>query len=378
VLHRVKEGHDVFFIANQNHEGEPRSFRFRITADGTPECWDAMRNEISAVPFSRKGKQVELSLVMEANESVLLVFQPKKRALPPRAEPGSRAARKTIVVTRDPTPAQAEPQPPIGSAPALAFQGCSWTWYPEADPTQAAPPGTRYFRKQVTIPAGEKIRKATFAGTADNSFTLFINGKEAGQSDNSAEGWRNPVDLDVTARLHPGLNQLAIAAVNGGDNPNPAGLIGRLTVELESGPSITEPVSKAWKTSNDKAEHWADADFNDSAWPSARELLPFGGGPWGMLAGQLTLSPVKADPFFGHCDLVQADLNSSRVYLELGPLAPETAARVIVNGRDAGGFIGKPSRLEISKHLKPGANRLRIEPFAPESVRLAILPKPND
>ena len=39
------------------------------------------------------------------------------------------------------------------------------------------------------------------------------------------------------------------------------------------------------------------------------KLLPFGGGPWGMLAGQLTLSPVKADPFFGHCDLAAADLN---------------------------------------------------------------------
>ena len=181
---------------------------------GVPECWDAMRNEITAVPFSRKGKQVELSLTMEPNESVLLVFQPKKRALPPRREPGSSAGRKTIVVTRDPTPAQAEPLPPIGSAPALALKGCSWTWYPEGDPAQAAPPGTRYFRKQITIPAGAKIRKATFAGTADNSFTLFINGKEAGHGDNSAEGWRNPVELDVTALLHPGPNQLAIAAVN--------------------------------------------------------------------------------------------------------------------------------------------------------------------
>src|ERR1019366_2405687 len=54
-LHRVKEGRDVFFIANQNHQGEPRTFRFRITAEGVPECWDAMRNEITAVPFTRTG-----------------------------------------------------------------------------------------------------------------------------------------------------------------------------------------------------------------------------------------------------------------------------------------------------------------------------------
>src|ERR1019366_3432203 len=159
-----------------------------------------------------------------------------------------------IVVTRDPTPAQPEPLPSLGGAPALALQGCSWCWYPEADPAQAAPPGTRYFRKQIDIPAGAKIRKATFAGTADNSFTLFINGKEAGHSDNSPEGWRNPVELDVTASLHPGLNQLAIAAINGGDKPNPAGLIGRLTVELESSPPMIERVGQAWKTSNQKTD----------------------------------------------------------------------------------------------------------------------------
>jgi hypothetical protein len=378
VLHRVKAGRDVFFVANQNHAGEPRTFRFHITAAGVPECWDAMRNEVTAVPFSRKGKQVELSLTMEPNESALLVFQPRKRALPPRHEPTRETGVKAIVVTRDPTPAQPEPLPSLGGAPALALQGCSWCWYPEADPAQAAPPGTRYFRKQIDIPAGAKIRKATFAGTADNSFTLFINGKSAGHSDDSAEGWRNPVELDASAFLQTGPNQLAIAAVNGGDKPNPAGLIGRLTVELESGATLTEAVSKTWKTSNEKAEHWAETDFNDSAWPAARKLVPFGGAPWGALGGALTLSPVKADPFFGHCDVANADLKKARVFLELGTLTPETAARITVNGHSAGGFIGKPTRLEISKYLKPGANTFRIEPFAPGSVSLVFHPRLSD
>ena len=39
VLHRVKSGCDVFFVANQNHEGAARRFRFRIAANGVPECW---------------------------------------------------------------------------------------------------------------------------------------------------------------------------------------------------------------------------------------------------------------------------------------------------------------------------------------------------
>jgi alpha-L-rhamnosidase len=137
-------------------------------------------------------------------------------------------------------------------------------------------------------------------------------------------------------------------------------------------------VGRAWKASNEKAEHWADAGFDDSAWPTAREVVAFGGSPWGMLAGNITVGPVKADPFFGHCEVAAADLKNSRVYLELGALAPEIAARVTVNGKSVGGFIGKPSRVDVSKQVKAGANMLRIEPFAPESVRLVIYPKRND
>ena len=97
---------------------------------------------------------------------------------------------------------------------------------------------------------------------------------------------------------------------------------------------------------------------------------PFGAGPWGRLGGgELTLSPVKADPFVGHCEIAGA-IMAGPVYLELGEMAPEAAARVTVNGRYAGGLIGKPLRLEITSHLKPGRNTFRIEPFAPKSARL--------
>jgi hypothetical protein len=93
-----------------------------------------------------------------------------------------------------------------------------------------------------------------------------------------------------------------------------------------------------------------------------------------MIGGHFTLSPVKADPFFGHCDLASADLKEACVFLELGALVPETAARITVNGNNVGGFIGKPARVEIGKHLKAGPNTFRLEPFAPESVRLVICP----
>ena len=57
VLHRVKAGQDVFLVCNQNHQGAARQFKFRATAAGEPECWDAVRNEITAIPFQRTGEK---------------------------------------------------------------------------------------------------------------------------------------------------------------------------------------------------------------------------------------------------------------------------------------------------------------------------------
>jgi hypothetical protein len=88
---------------------------------------------------------------------------------------------------------------------------------------------------------------------------------------------------------------------------------------------------------------------------------------------QYTASPVAADPFEGTCILPgDIDLATSRVYLELDGLTPEEAASITVNGMHAGGFIGKPFRLDVTKHLKAGSNAITITPFAPRSAKLVV------
>jgi hypothetical protein len=82
-----------------------------------------------------------------------------------------------------------------------------------------------------------------------------------------------------------------------------------------------------------------------------------------------------AASYDGTCDVpATLDLKHSRIYLEAAGITPEAAARVTVNGTDAGGFIGAPLRLDITRLLKPGANNLRLEPFAPASLRVAVYP----
>jgi hypothetical protein len=89
--------------------------------------------------------------------------------------------------------------------------------------------------------------------------------------------------------------------------------------------------------------------------------------------GKLTLSPVSAMPFEGICDVPDdVDLTKARIYLEMETLKPEEAARVTINGRDAGGLIGRPLRLEVTHWLRPGPNTIGISPFAPRLARLIV------
>ena len=121
------------------------------------------------------------------------------------------------------------------------------------------------------------------------------------------------------------------------------------------------------------------AGFDDGAWSAAREIAPFGGGPWGKMSGSgPTLSPVRADPFTGHVEVPgDLDLSRVRVALEMDEIAPEAAARVTVNGQPAGGFIGRPFRLDVTRHLRSGTNTVVIEPFAPRSAWLMVYQGPS-
>ncbi|HEY3322169.1 MAG TPA: glycosyl hydrolase [Planctomycetota bacterium] len=387
VLHRVKAGSDVFLVCNQNHTGDARHFRFRITASGEPEVWDAMRNEITSVQYERVADNVvELELTLEPSESVVLMFQKDKRELPGRMPLAVKPARAPIEVVRDATPPEMIiPSAPQAAAPTptttdVSFNGCAWVWYPDGNPAQAAPPGTRYFRGGCTVPAGRKAKLARFVGTCDNAFTLFVNGKEAGKSSDDPEGWRAPTKIDITKLIIEGTNVFAFSALNMTDQPSPAGLIGKYEIAFEDGAPMTGSIDATWKAADKEQPGWNQTAYDDRAWPAAKVLGNYGCAPWGSFAsaggtkpGKVAVSPVKSDPFCGHCEL-PADVNLAKVraVIEMDEITPEAAARVTVNGQYAGGFLGKPFRLDVTKHLKPGANKIVIEPFAPKSAKLLM------
>jgi hypothetical protein len=62
-----------------------------------------------------------------------------------------------------------------------------------------------------------------------------------------------------------------------------------------------------------------------------------------------------------------------RVFVSLSGIDVEGVARVKVNGKEAGGFIGEPYRLDITEHVIPGANTVQAEPFSAETITVEVL-----
>ena len=84
-LRRVdREGLDVLLIVNQNTNQTARLLSLKVPGvKGAPQIWDAMRNEITAVPWRQEADCVLFDLTLEPSESVLVRFG-GKGTHPPR------------------------------------------------------------------------------------------------------------------------------------------------------------------------------------------------------------------------------------------------------------------------------------------------------
>ena len=117
-----------------------------------------------------------------------------------------------------------------------------WIWYPEGQPGSAAPVCSRYFSRAFIVEGASKIESARIFMTADNAFELSVNGNSVGRGNN----FHQVKSFDVSTLLTPGANVLRIAVDNGGESPNPAGLIGSLIVRFANKRTQTVVTDHDW------------------------------------------------------------------------------------------------------------------------------------
>jgi alpha-L-rhamnosidase len=166
-----------------------------------------------------------------------------------------------------------------GEAVTDYLAGTSWIWFPEGQPQEAAPAGERYFRRTVVMPSDRKIISAKFEYAGDSMCRGWLNGRDLG----ARASYHVVKDNDVTYRLQPGTNVIALTGYNQGTNTKPAGVVGRLTVEFDHGPPLLIPTDDQWKVSDQDPTNWNMPGFDDSTWVPAMVLGPVGMRPWGAV-----------------------------------------------------------------------------------------------
>ena len=195
----------------------------------------------------------------------------------------------------------------IGDQDPVSLANSDWIWYPEGDPASLAPTATRYFRDSVDIPAGKALTRANFLITADDQWSVYVNGKLIGRSNGQANAWYEGQQLDVTPYLHAGANTIAVAATNAG---GPGSWIGALGLEYADGTTSNVVTDDTWLASQTDPQGWQDAGFDDSSWVPALSVDPYGSGPWGSnvtVGSELLLRKNFA--------LGSKDITSARLYV---------------------------------------------------------------
>jgi len=124
-----------------------------------------------------------------------------------------------------------------------------------------------WFRKHFTLDKDAEVLRATMQITADNGYTLYINGSKVG----SDEDWPSVESYAVDELLSPGNNVIAVEATGAGQ---PEALLCDLKIDLSDGRRIVVESDESWRVSEVAVEDWWQPDLDDNGWEAARVVAP--------------------------------------------------------------------------------------------------------
>jgi alpha-L-rhamnosidase len=131
------------------------------------------------------------------------------------------------------------------------------------------------------------VTRALLVATADDDFTLYLDGHQVLHAPEQVDGWKAGRFAEVTGRVHAGRPVVlaALATNRGGAGVNPGGLLARLVVELADGSTHEVGTDGAWRVTDTEQAGWEQPGFDDSGWATVAVLARYGGAPWGDQVG---------------------------------------------------------------------------------------------
>jgi len=346
VNHYEKDGDVRLFIANQDfNRRRDLALRAKWPVDKV-ELWDPMQGTIER-PVVENGL---VKLALEPSQAVFLVW-PKtasvqqQDALPPRVDmPNGEVVAAAVKETVTPVAIEGAKEAPA----AAALNYAKWIWHPVRPKDQ----GKVTFRTKIDVSAADE---AEIVFSCDNEAFIYVNGREVAKQktgdDNS--GWRLPTKAKFP--LKAGTNEITVLA----DNvlPGAAGFV--CSIKWSAGMLLSD--GQFWKVSR-----------AGEAAVKPLEICRYGQGVWGKLgpATKIMRSPFAESVATELVFTLPEFKPGMRVYFACDDVGGERSAAVEVNGAYAGGFIGAPYRLDITKSVKAGVNTLETKPFRLKNPRI--------
>lgn len=251
----------------------------------------------------------------------------------------------------------------------LTFAACSWIWHASEDGAKGAPAATRYFRRVIKADPAE-LKSASVMAAADNSYVLWVNGKEVKKSDD----WKKQESVSILEHLKPGANIIAIAATN--HEEGPAGMIAAVGLEGKDGKLDVVASDGQWHAGTTEAEGWKTAEQTPADWLATRVLGPATMGPWGLSTkskGGNALCFRHTAPFVARSLAIQGEIDS-KLYAVTGGKR-ELVAEIKTGGRNpTTDFL--PDGLETFSFKDTTAQEFVLEPCELDGGKVALTSEP--
>jgi alpha-L-rhamnosidase len=154
-----------------------------------------------------------------------------------------------------------------------------WIGFPSDSAPSATATGQRFYRRVIDLPANREVKRARFLYTGDRSANGWINGRELGARDDH----HRIKDQDLTFRMNPGPNVVALTGTAPGKTVASGGVVAAIEIEFMQGEPMRIVTDETWKTSDIETPGWNEVGFDDSRWIAAKNLGPVGMEPWGYV-----------------------------------------------------------------------------------------------
>jgi signal transduction histidine kinase len=156
----------------------------------------------------------------------------------------------------------------------------SWIWASETHDEQLC----RFWR-EFDIPRHSIVVNARLRITVDNSYRLFLDGRELGRGGE----WRSLTEHDLTQLLNPGAHTLAVEAFN---DYLEAGVLAGLIIHLADGRTIEIASDPSWRVVPLTESGWLTKTEPGRDWPAATVVGAFLQAPWDQEPSKIIMAPL--------------------------------------------------------------------------------------